>query len=157
MEEPMKKAIIVLITIFSLLGLCACVGSAENPEPSPPPVEQHNKDGHDHSSLFPFLGIWFTPERTSQLVITEAYFYYHDFTNGREVYAEIEAVNLVDNTIDVLMYDIIHGGQRVGFDSPAVTVEFEVTGETLQIVLNNIALAGGDKPARYLHDQVLNP
>jgi hypothetical protein len=157
MEEPMKKAIIILITVFLLVGVSACGGSVDNPEPSPPPVDQHDDDGHDHSSLFPYLGIWFTPDRTSQLVITEAYFYYHDFTSGREVYAEIEAVDLVDNTIDVLMYDIIHGGQRVGFDSPAVTVEYEVTGETLQIVLNNIALVDGDQPARYLHDEVLNP
>jgi hypothetical protein len=157
MEETMKNEIIVLLTVILLVGVSACAGNAGTPEPSLPPAEQQDEDVHDHSSLFPFLGIWFTPDRTSQLVITEAYFYYHDFTNGREVYAEIEAVDLVDNSIDLLMYDILYSGKQVGFDSPALTVQYQVDGEALDILLGRIIVTGGDQPTRYLHDEVLNP
>jgi hypothetical protein len=153
----MKRTLFYLLIICLLVGLSACGSSANNNEVSPAQDTQDEEDSHDHLDLFPYLGIWFSPDRSSQLVITDAYFYYHDFTSSREVYAEIQAVDLVENTIELRMYDIIHGGQHVGFDSPMLTVQYQVDGETLQIVLGRITLSGGDQPALYLQDQVLNP
>jgi hypothetical protein len=152
----MKKNRLILATVMIIITLTACGTEA----PADEVVENSNsaplEETHDHSDLFPYLGIWFSADRTSQLIITEAYLYYHEYGTEREVYSEIEAADLTENTIDVLMYSIIHGGQPVGFDSPAVTLSYQVSGEQMEIELGKLSLNHINEPVVFIRDEVLN-
>jgi hypothetical protein len=146
--------LLAIMTVFFTLTACRAgdpVNDVAENSPSAPISEEH-----DHSDLFPYLGIWFSADRTSQLIIKEAYLYYHEFGSDREVYARIDAVDLTENTIDVLMYNIVQGGQPVGFDSPAVTLSFQVSGEQMEFALGNLSLTQIHEPVIFILDEVLN-
>ena len=161
----MKRHLRLLIVIFMLISATACTLAPANqpanqpeaqsidPTPEPTQIEESQPD----QELLPFLGIWFSEDRTSQLIITDAYLYFHDFTSQREVYAQVVAANLVENSIDLRMQNIIHSGQQMGFDSPMITVQYQTSMQGMQVWLNRLVVTGGDQPVLYLHDEVLNP
>ena len=153
----MMKRLTLLTSICLLAALSACASNAESQQTAPNLESGYEEDAHDHSSIFPYLGIWFSEDRSSQLIITEAYLYFHDFTSGREVYAQVIAANLVENSIDLRAQNIIHSGQQMGFDSPMMSVQYQISTQGMRVWLNRLVVTGGDQPILYLHDEVLNP
>ena len=153
----MKKLVHIIIWFSLLIGVSACASNPINQPVNIPQEQPAEQVGHDHSGIFPYLGIWFSEDRTSQLIITEAHFYFHDFSSDREVYAQIKGADLVDDVLELRMTNILHSGQQMGFDTPMVTVQYQVSDEMMQIWLGRITLTGGDQATMFFHDAVLNP
>ena len=160
----MKPSLALLIISCLLIGISACAPNPANEivdisqdSPQVIPEEQpEDQAGDDHADIFPYLGIWFSEDRTSQLIITEANLYFHDFASNREVYTQVVAADLIENSLELRMTDIIHSGQHVGFDYPMISVQFQITEAGMQVWLNRLVITGGDQPVFYLYDEVLN-
>jgi hypothetical protein len=165
----MKRPFPLIIVIFLLISAAACtttpanqsvdqsIAPAAEPTPEPTPEPAQEEDLLVDQEPLTFQGIWFSEDRSSQLIITETNLYYHEFPSNREVYAEVVSVDLVTNILELRMTNILHGGQQMGFDSPMINVEFIVSDGTMQFWLHRLTVSSTDQPIKYLRDEVLNP
>ena len=152
----MKRTLSILAGLFLVLTIAACTSDASNNQPAEPTTSAATTETDEHDAMLPYTGIWFSDNRSSQLIITGAYLYYHEFSTNREVYAEIKSADLVDNVIRVQMYAILMNGVSVGFDSPGVTLGYQFNGDQMDIILGNLSLSHPNEPVIFIHDEVLN-
>jgi len=153
----MKRTLPLLSMFCLLIAVSACTLMPGNDPIVPSQVLTDVQVEQVEETPLPFLGIWFSEDRTSQLIITETHAYYHEFPSNREVYAEVVSIDLIENTINLRMNNILHSGQQMGFDSPMITVQFKISDETMQFWLSRLTVSNADQPVLYLHDEVLNP
>ncbi|MEN8242162.1 MAG: hypothetical protein ABFS17_09600 [Chloroflexota bacterium] len=153
----MKKNLPLLLILCLLIATSACTLQPADEPAALPPDQIEIEEDIIQVEPYPFLGIWFSEDRTSQLIITDTYLYFHDFAADREVYAQVVAVNVEEHSIDLRMQNILHSGQQMGFDSPMMSVQYQISMQGMEVWLNRLVVSGGDQPVLYLHDEVLNP
>jgi hypothetical protein len=151
-----QNSLIVIILLGSLIA-CTMQQSAEieNVETPIEVVENTAVPLPTKTPSIPIEGIWFSQDRANQLIITNEAFYFNSLISRIEIYGRVTSFDAVGEAVDILVTAIIHGGNSMGYDSPAHHFEYHLNGTALDVTgLSRFAEIAD--PELFILDELLN-